>query len=292
MFNLEDCRRFYAEEIQFSANLTSPALIQAFASVPREKFLGPGPWQIVIPDLMTGVTQHIVTPVADPRFIYHNVVIALDRSRDLNNGHPATLATYINALTLVPGNRVFHLGAGTGYYTAIMSEVVGASGKVTATEVHSELGPAAQKNLADRSNTTVYLGDGMQFDPGECDAMLINAGVTHPLPLWLDRLRQGGHLVLPITMPITENLSKGVMLKITRQPNGWTAHLVTYVAIYSATSGRDPQLEPVIAKALGTGALMKVKSVRRDQHPPEESCAVHGQEVCLSQAPLPAAVTI
>ena len=42
MFNLEECRWFYTEEIQFSANLTSPALIEAFATVPREKFLGSG----------------------------------------------------------------------------------------------------------------------------------------------------------------------------------------------------------------------------------------------------------
>lgn len=122
--------------------------------------------------------------------------------------------------------------------------------------------------------------------------MLINAGVTHPLPLWLDRLRQGGRLVLPITMPMTPNLGTGVMLKIMRQPKGWIAQLVTYVAIYSATSGPNPQLEPVITKALATGALMKIKSVRRDEHSPEEACAVHGEEVCLSQAPLPAAVAI
>src|SRR5215831_1118689 len=252
MLSLEDCRRFYAEEIQYSANLTSPALIAAFTSVPREKFLGPGPWHVVIPDLMTGATQHVTTPDADPRRIYHNIVISLDRSRDLSNGHPGTLATYLNALGLAAGDRVFHLGAGTGYYTAIMAEVVGASGKVTAIEVHPELGPVAQKNLADRANVEVHLGDGTQLDPGDCDAMLINAGVTHPLPRWLDRLRAGGRLVLPITMPMTPNLGKGVMLKITRQPNGWTAQLVTYVAIYSATAARDAQLEPVIQKALGT----------------------------------------
>lgn len=290
MLNLEDCRRYFAEEVQYSANLSSPVLIEAFASVPREKFLGPGPWQIVIPDMMTGTMQYVTTPDADPRRVYHNVVIALDRSRDLSNGHPGTLATYVNALALATGNRVFHLGAGTGYYTAIMSQVVGASGTVIASEIHPELGPVAQRNLSDRSNVDIYLGDGTQFDPGECDAMLINAGVTHPMPLWLDRLRQGGRLVLPITMPMTPNLSKGVMLKITRQPDGWSVQLITYVAIYSATSGRDAQLEPLIGKALGTGALMKVKSVRRDPHSPEESCAVHGQELCLSQAPVSASV--
>ena len=289
MFTLEDCRRFYAEEVQFAANLTSPALIAALGSVPREKFLGPGPWDVAVPDMFTGKVQYTATPDADPRRVYHNVVIALDRSRDLTNGQPGTLAHYINALDLASGNRVYHLGAGTGYYTAIIAEVVGSSGSVVATEVHPELGLMAQKNLADRANVAVHVGDGTQFDPGECDAMLINAGMTHPLPMWLDRLRPGGRLVLPITMPMAPNLGKGVMLKIVRQPNGYTAQLVTFVAIYSATSARDPQREALIGKALATGALMKVKSVRRDPHQPDDTCALHGDDVCLSLAGLAAA---
>jgi len=289
MFTLDDCRRFYAEEVQFAANLTSPALIAALGSVPRERFLGPGPWDVAVPDMFTGRVQYTATPDADPRRVYHNVVIALDRSRDLTNGQPGTLAHYINALDLASGNRVYHLGAGTGYYTAIIAEVVGSSGSVVASEVHSELGPMAQKNLADRANVAVHVGDGTQSDPGECDAMLINAGMTHPLPMWLDRLRPGGRLVLPITMPMAPNLGKGVMLKIVRQPNGYTAQLVTFVAIYSATSARDPQREALIGKALATGALMKVKSVRRDPHQPDDTCALHGDDVCLSLAGLAAA---
>src|SRR5262249_43441661 len=213
MFSIEDCRRFYAEEIQYAANLTSTALIDAFARVPREKFLAPGPWHVAMPDLMTGGVSYMPTVDDDPRRVYHNVVIALDRSRDLTNGQPGTLAHYINALHLEPGNRVYHLGAGAGYYTAIIAEVVGADGSVIAIEVHPELGPAAKQNLADRANVTVVAADGGQFDPGECDAMLINAGVTHPLRLWLDRLREGGRLLVPITVSMGPNLGKGVVVK-------------------------------------------------------------------------------
>ena len=136
MFSLDDCRRFYAEEIQFAANLTSPALVAALTRVPREKFLGPGPWHVAIPDMVTGSVQYLATPDAEPRRVYHNVVFALDRSRDLTNGQPGTLAHYINALDLAPGNRVYHLGAGAGYYTAVIAEVVESSGVVVASEVH------------------------------------------------------------------------------------------------------------------------------------------------------------
>jgi protein-L-isoaspartate(D-aspartate) O-methyltransferase len=291
VLSLDDYRRFYAEEIQLAAGLTSPALIDALGRVPREKFLGPGPWTVARPDLLTGTVQSVPTVDADPRRVYHNILIFMDASRNLTNGQPGTLAHYINALDLVPGERVYHLGAGGGYYTAIMAEVVGAGGKVMASEVHPELGPCAKKNLEAWPQVTVHTEDGTQFDPGECDAMLINAGVTHPLPLWLDRLRPGGRLLLPITVPMTPTLGRGVMLKITRQPAGYAVQLVTYVGIYSCTSARDLQLEPQLVKALTTGALMKIKSVRRDPHDPGETCVAHNNDVCLSLADLSTAAT-
>ena len=46
MMSLEDCRAFYAQEIRFAANVTTPGLVEAFARVPRENFLGPPPWLI------------------------------------------------------------------------------------------------------------------------------------------------------------------------------------------------------------------------------------------------------
>lgn len=48
---LDDCRLFYADEIRIAARLDSDALVAAFARVPREKFMGPGPWQIASPDM-------------------------------------------------------------------------------------------------------------------------------------------------------------------------------------------------------------------------------------------------
>jgi hypothetical protein len=39
-------RQFFAEEIAAVANLKTPQLIEALASLPREKFLRPGPWLV------------------------------------------------------------------------------------------------------------------------------------------------------------------------------------------------------------------------------------------------------
>src|SRR5262250_509021 len=131
---IEDYRRFYADEIRFVANLNSPALVEAFARVPREQFIGQGPWRVGSPELRAlaavGLGHAAYVDVDDARHLYHNVVVVLDEAGDINNGQPSALARWIDELQLEPGKRVYHLGCGVGYYTAIMAEVVGPSGLV------------------------------------------------------------------------------------------------------------------------------------------------------------------
>jgi protein-L-isoaspartate(D-aspartate) O-methyltransferase len=283
MMTLDDCRLFFSEEVCLAANIRSPALVDAFARVPREKFLGAGPWRTATPDMGMGAAYRM-TDDADPRHIYHNVSVALDPGRDLINGQPGTLARWMDELDIRAGDRIFHLGAGVGYYTAILAEVAGAGGRVVASEVDADLAARARANLAGYANVEVHSGDGAAFDPGECDAVLINAGVTHPHALWLDRLREGGRMVLPLTVAMGATLGKGVVAKITREGSGFSARVVTFVVVYSCTGARDPQREPLLGKAMAAGTLMKMKSVRRDAHERTETCILHGSDVCLSAA--------
>jgi protein-L-isoaspartate(D-aspartate) O-methyltransferase len=285
---IEDYRRCYAEEIQFAAHLHSPAVMEAFARVPREAFLGPGPWQVGSPEVraisLLGMGPKAYLTVEDPRHLYHNVVAVIDTGRDLNNGQPSALARWIDALDLQPGQRVYHLGSGVGYYTAILAEIVGPMGSVVASEVESDLATRARQNLAPYKNVTLHSGDGAAIDPGRCDAMLINAGVTHPDSLWLDRLSEGGRILAPITIAMGKNLGSGLMIKFVRERSGVSARVNSPVAIYSCTSLRDPEMEPLLSKGLTTQALFKVKSLRRDSHAQTETCIAHAASVCFSGA--------
>ncbi|MGB2624605.1 MAG: methyltransferase domain-containing protein [Candidatus Acidiferrum sp.] len=295
MFTLEDCRAFYAQEVRFAATVATPGLVEAYARVPREKFLGPGPWQISSPGAralsMAGLRESAYVTVDDPRDLYHNVVVALDSAKDINNGQPSALASWIDALALQPGDRAFHLGCGVGYYTAIIAEVVSPSGSVVALELQTDLAARAKENLASYANVTVHQGDGSAFDPGPCDAMFVNCGVTHPQTIWLERLRHRGRLVVPFTMAVNPQVGQGVMTKIVREPSGYSAVMVTPTGIFSGVSLRDPALEPLMKQALTTGGLLKLKSVRRDAHEPADTCVLHGAEVCLSTAPLASSAT-
>ena len=291
---LDDCRRFYGEEIRFAANISSPALIDAFTRVPREKYLGPGPWLIASPDLRgmgaPGGMQTTYTEISDPRQLYHNIVVVLDKASDINNGQPSALAKWIDSMDLKPGERAYHVGCGVGYYTAIMAELVGPEGSVAGSEFVPTLAERAKQNLTGYPQATVHAGDGATYDPGECDAMLINAGCTHPLPLWLDRLSEGGRLIIPLTIAITPTLGAGMMVKIVRHGDTYSVELVSSLAIYSCKNARDPNLETLLRTAMTKGGLSKVKSVRRDPHESADSCILHGEGVCLSsnQAEYPA----
>ena len=76
------------------------------------------------------------------------------------------------------------------------------------------------------------------------------------------------------------------MTKIVREQSGYSADMVTPTGIFSGGSLRDVALEPLMKKALTTGGLLKLKSVRRDAHEPTDTCVLHAAEVCLSAAPL------
>jgi protein-L-isoaspartate(D-aspartate) O-methyltransferase len=287
VMQLDDCRRFYANEIRLLANVGSREVVEAFARVPREKFFGAPPWQIASPEhsalALAGISPPFYVTTSEPRDLCHNVLIAIDAPRHINNGQPTMLARWIDALDLKPGDRAFHLGCGVGYYTAILAEIVGPRGSVLAIDVDSHIAARAKENLAAYPHVIVHSGDGATLDPRECDAMLINAGVTHPHQLWLDRLVEGGRLVLPITASVPgSSFGSGVTAKIVRRDGRLSARVVGHVAIYSCTSIRDPELEVSLRKALPALMRAKLKSVRVEAHEQDDTCLVHSSNMCLS----------
>jgi protein-L-isoaspartate(D-aspartate) O-methyltransferase len=46
---IQAVRQWFAEELRFVSNVRSPAVVKAFATVPRERFVGPGPWRVRSP---------------------------------------------------------------------------------------------------------------------------------------------------------------------------------------------------------------------------------------------------
>lgn len=295
MMDLDLRRRFFAEELEAVARLRSPLLVDAFATVPREQFLRPGPWTVLADSgdsfmmgMMGSGPRTRTTPDADPARVYHNIAVAIDPGRQLFNGQPGTLGVWIDTLDPVPGARVLHIGAGLGYYTAVIAQCVGPTGRVVAFEVDESLADGARRNLAPYSWVELQHGDGSARLDEPFDAVLVNAGVTHPLDSWLDALAPGGRMMLPLTtaMPaMGATLGKGVVVVVTRNDAGELAsRVITVVAVYSAVGVRDPEMNDRIGKALmaGPAQWQAVTRVRRDAHEPSASCWLHGATCCFS----------
>jgi protein-L-isoaspartate(D-aspartate) O-methyltransferase len=146
MSDLSSVRLAYAKAIAEAANLQSPALVEALATVPRERFLRPGPWLVTSARDARQPPQR--TTDADPVHVYQDASIAIDPERQLFNGAPSFLSSLIDRLSLTSGGRVLHIGAGLGYYSAVMAHSVGPSGRVVAVEVDGALAAEARANLA------------------------------------------------------------------------------------------------------------------------------------------------
>jgi protein-L-isoaspartate(D-aspartate) O-methyltransferase len=279
-----ETRERYARQIKTTANIRSESLVRALATVPREEFVGAGPWRTLARPA-PGQAQATISDVSDPRELYADVAVYLDQSKTLTNGNPSTLAPWLDALDLAEGMTVFHLGCGAGYYTAVMAEVVGASGRILAAEIDTALASQARSNLSRYPNVQVVEGDGGDLDIGVRDAILVNAGVTHPAGRWLDSLAIGGTLVLPMTVDFgMPHVGKGLAVRILRREFAYEANFLPVpVMIYSCSSVRDPDIAAAFSKQMMAGGTVNaVRSLRRDTHVQEASCWLHSTVFCLS----------
>jgi protein-L-isoaspartate(D-aspartate) O-methyltransferase len=284
MNDVAGARAWFAEELRHVARVRSQAVIAAFASVPREHFVGPGPWRLLSPWYLS---DYWTTEDADPRHLCHDVLIAIDPTRRLNNGQPSLWAFCYDQLGLTAGQHVVHVGIGTGYYTAILADIVGRGGMVTAIEIDEALADSARANLADAwPQANVVTADGFAFRPERrADAIIINAGVTHLSLAWLDTLAEGGCLLVPLT----GEDRFGAFVLITRRDGDtqrYAARNVCRVGIIDCVGGRHAAAEARLARALRDARFTPpVHSLRRPPDEPDDTCWLAGEGWWFSTAP-------
>jgi protein-L-isoaspartate(D-aspartate) O-methyltransferase len=168
-------RAAYAKQILAAADVRDARVEAAFGAIRREDFLGPGPWPI-----LRFFQNYVMTPGTDPVYLYTNDLVGIVPERRVNNGQPSLHAHLIHAASPAAGERVVHIGTGTGYYTAILAHLAGPSGRVTGIEYDPGLEARAKANFAAYPNVEIIEGDGAQVCFGEADVIYVNAGCTRP----------------------------------------------------------------------------------------------------------------
>lgn len=182
-----------------------------------------------------------------------------------------------------------HIGTGGGYYTAILARLVGPSGRVTGIEYDPGLAAKAKANLAPYPNAKVVEGDGALVPFDEADVIYVNAGCTAPATHWLDRLADGGRLILPMTsdrgfgaVVPQQMASAGAVFRIERRGPDFFATWISPVAIFPCAGSRDEGSERALAEAFAKGGWQTVTRLYRGEEIPEERCWLRGSGWCLA----------
>jgi protein-L-isoaspartate(D-aspartate) O-methyltransferase len=267
-------RRAYAAEITRRAGVRDPRIEAAFAAVPREDFAGPPPWRV-------GSGAFGLDTANDPERLYEDILIGIDARRGINNGQPSLHAQSIDALRVKEGETVVQIGAGAGYYTAILATLVGPKGRVIAYEIEPDIAERAAANLARYPQVEVRARSGVDDLP-PADAIYVNAAASHPLRAWLDALKPGGRLVFPLQ----STSSSGAMLIVTRPERGdaWPARLLSGVVFIPCEGAQDSAMGRKLDQAFRRGGQERVRSLRFGGAP-RETDWLRGDGWALSTEP-------
>ena len=149
---------------------------------------------------MEKVERHLFVPAPQRPAAYGDTPLPIGHGQTISQ--PYIVARMTELLGIGPGARVLEIGTGSGYQSAVLSEVVGPAGEVYSIEIVAPLGVLARETLEQEGyrNVHVRIGDGYKGWPDHApfDAIIVTAAPPEvPRPL-LDQVAAGGRIVLPV----------------------------------------------------------------------------------------------
>ncbi len=120
---------------------------------------------------------------------------------------PYIVALMLDLLQLEPSSKVLEIGTGSGYQTAVLTQL---AAHVYSVERHPELARQAADTLSrlGLSNVTVVTGDGSQglAEYAPFDAIVVSAAASQVPPALFEQLREGGRMIIPVGPPEAQEL--------------------------------------------------------------------------------------
>ena len=211
--------------------------------------------------------------------------------RAASTTRPSLHAKLLKALAPKPGEHVLHIGAGAGCYSAILAELVGSSGQVTAVEFDAALAERARTFLSGRSNVRIVHSDGARWPETSADGVYVNFAVARPADRWIEGLVAGGRLVFPLGVPGSQrpdssgrHSDRGAALRIERRGDGHAARAVS-TAYFVCAEGEfeaDPEEVERLRVAFDAGGLDTVCSLIWKRPALSDRCWFAGKDWALS----------
>lgn len=145
---------------------------------------------------------------------YEDLPLPISEKESMNQ--ISTTLIFIDAINAKKGDNIYLVGAGSGYSSAILSEIVGPKGKVLSFEIDKEIFEKAKKNLKKFKNVKVKLANGFIPDNSFApyDGIIIFGAVEEAPKELINMLKVDSSIVFPKGMIIQS------LMKITRKIKG------------------------------------------------------------------------
>ncbi len=160
-----------------------------------------------VAEAFSTVRRHVFVPDRSLKAVYRDeafITKQLDGVPVNSSSQPSIMAVMLEQLELEPGQRVLEIGAGTGYNAALVASLVKQRGRVTTVDIDPEVAAHAKAHLRSEgfNNAHVVTADGGlgYADDAPYDRIIATASCWQVPPAWLDQLKDGGLLVLPLRL--------------------------------------------------------------------------------------------
>jgi len=154
---------------------------------------------------MGTVPRHEFVPEPLRKEAYEDHPLPIGEGQTISQ--PYIVAAMLERLAIQPSDRVLEVGTGSGYVTALLSELCA---HVFSVERYASLADSAEANLPRLGfrNVTIKVGDGRLgwSEHAPFDAILVSAATAEVPPALFEQLKDGGRLMIPVGSPASQEL--------------------------------------------------------------------------------------
>ena len=265
--NFERYQKQLLDQAQHSSYYEHPlteATQKAYLATPRHLFIkryrewGMKNWNEVNED---NLESHLAK-------LYEDKALALFGDDRFNApstiSQPSLVLYMLDMLQLEPGQKVFELGAGSGWNAALMGYLVGPEGHIYSSEIIPEVARTAKSCIEERGvkNVSIIEGDGGNgFAAGApYDRAIFTAG-TYDLPHhFFEQMKNGGLL-----LTVIKNEGGGDNLFLLRKTAEHFESLESMICGFVQMTGkyRITDLDPIILEALPEWSELKEHEIAK-----------------------------